>query len=272
MTFENKTVFITGASRGIGKAIGLRLAKAGANIVIAAKSVEENPKLDGTIYSAAEEMEQAGGKALAIQCDIRFEDQVENAVSKAVERFGGINILINNASAIALATTEQTQPKQFDLMMDINLRGTFFVTKTCIPFLSKAENPHILTLSPPVNMQPKWLGAHIAYTISKYNMTLLALGFAEEFKKYAIASNTLWPKTTIATAAVKNLLGGDSLIKMSRTPEIMADAAFIILSKASAICTANNFIDEDLLIKEGLTDLDKYAITPGGPLFNDLFL
>jgi citronellol/citronellal dehydrogenase len=272
MPFKNKTVFITGASRGIGKAIGLRLAKAGANIVIAAKSVEENPNLGGTIYSAAEEMEQAGGKALALQCDIRFEDQVENAVSKAVERFGGINILINNASAIALTTTEQTQPKQFDLMMDINLRGTFFVTKTCIPFLSKAENPHILTLSPPINLQPKWLGSHIAYTISKYNMTLLALGFAEEFKKNTIASNTLWPKTTIATAAVKNLLGGDNLIKMSRTPEIMADAAFIILSKASAICTANNFIDEDLLIKEGITDFDKYAITPGGKLFNDLFL
>ncbi len=272
MLFKNKTVFITGASRGIGKAIGLRLAKAGANIVIAAKSVEENPKLGGTIYSAAEEMKQAGGKALAIQCDIRFEDQVENAVSKAVEHFGGINILVNNASAIALTTTAQTQAKQFDLMMDINLRGTFFVTKSCIPFLSKAENPHILTLSPPINLQPKWLGAHVAYTISKYNMTLLALGFAEEFKKNTIASNTLWPKTTIATAAVKNLLGGEGLIKMSRTPEIMADAAYIILSKASAICTANNFIDEDLLIKEGITDFDKYAITPGGQLFNDLFL
>ncbi len=272
MTFKNKTIFITGASRGIGKAIGLRLAREGANIVIAAKSVEENPKLGGTIYSAAAEMEQAGGKALALQCDIRYEDQVEQAVSKAVEKFGGIDILINNASAIALTKTEQTQPKQFDLMMDINVRGTFLVTKTCIPFLSQAENPHILTLSPPINLQPKWLGSHIAYTISKYNMTLLALGFAEEFKKNHIASNTLWPRTTIATAAVKNLLGGESLIKMSRHPEIMADAAFAIFSKPSSTCTANNFIDEEVLKNEGITDFESYAVTPGGRLFNDLFL
>ncbi len=272
MLFNNKTVFITGASRGIGKAIGLRLAKEGANIVIAAKSIEENPKLGGTIYSAAAEVEQAGGKALALQCDIRYEDQVAQAVSKAAERFGGIDILINNASAIALTKTEHTEPKQFDLMMDINVRGTFFVTKTCIPFLLKAENPHILTLSPPINLQPKWLGNHIAYTISKYNMTLLALGFAEEFKKHNIASNTLWPRTTIATAAVRNLLGGENLIKMSRHPEIMADAAFAILTKSSSTCTSNNFIDEDVLKSEGVHNFERYAVTPEGHLFNDLFL
>jgi citronellol/citronellal dehydrogenase len=272
MTFKNKTVFITGASRGIGKAIALRLAKEGANIIVAAKSVEVNPKLEGTIYSAAEEIESAGGKALAVQCDIRFEEQVNNAVSKAVETFGGIDVLVNNASAIALTPVEQTTAKQFDLMHDINVRGTFFVSKACIPYLKKGNNAHILTLSPPINMSPKWFANHLAYTLSKYNMSMIALGLAAELKKYSIASNALWPKTTIATAAVKNLLGGDALISMSRHPEIVADAAFHILNKTSSECTGNTFIDEEVLALAGITDLSQYSVVPGGKLYTDLFL
>ena len=272
MSFQNKTVFITGGSRGIGKAIALRLAKEGANIIIAAKSVSENPMLGGTIYSAAEEVEAAGGKALAVRCDIRDESQIQDAVDKAVAKFGGIDILINNASAISLTPTEQTEPKRFDLMHDINVRGTFFMSKACIPHLKKGNNPHILTLSPPINLDPKWLGGHIAYTMSKYNMTMIALGLATELKKYNIAANALWPRTTIATAAVQNLLGGDALIKMSRTTDIIADAAFYILSKPSTECTGNTFIDEEVLAKEGITDLDKYAVTPGGNLYQDLFI
>ena len=272
MIFRNKTVFITGASRGIGKAIALRLAKEGANIIVAAKSIEENPKLGGTIFSAAQEIEQAGGRALAVQCDIRFEDQIKNAVDKAVETFGGIDILINNASAINLSPAEQTTPKQFDLMHDINVRGTFFVSQACIPYLKNAENAHILTLSPPINLATKWFGNHVAYTMAKYNMTMIAIGLAGELNKYNIASNALWPKTTIATAAVKNLLGGEALIKMSRHPEIIADAAFHILSKPSTECTGNTFIDEEVLALAGITDLDKYAVQPGGRLYTDLFL
>ena len=272
MPFQNKTVLITGASRGIGKAIGLRLAKEGANIVIASKSVEENPKLGGTIYSAAEEMEKAGGKALAVQCDIRFEDQVQNVIDKAVAAFGGIDILINNASAINLNSTEQVEPKRFDLMFDINVRGTFMVSKACIPHLKKSTNAHILNLSPPINMDMKWFSKHLAYTISKYDMTMVALGLAAELKKYNIAANTLWPKTTIATAAVQNLLGGEMLMKMSRTPDIIAESAFYILSKPSTECTGNSFIDEDVLAKEGITDLSKYSVVPGATLYNDLFV
>ena len=272
MSFQNRTAFITGATRGIGKAIALKLAAEGANIVVAAKSVEENPKLGGTIYTAAAEIEQAGGKALAVQCDIRDEAQIQNAVEKAVERFGGIDIVVNNASAISLTNTEQTEPKRFDLMHDINVRGTFFVCKACIPFLKKRTNPHILTLSPPLNLDVKWLKNHIAYTISKYNMTMITLGLAEELKKYNIAANALWPRTTIATAAVKNLLGGDALINMSRTVDIIADAAYYILNKSSSICTGNAFIDEAVLADEGITDLSKYAVVPGGKLYQDLFV
>ena len=272
MSFQNKTVLITGASRGIGKAIGLRLAKEGANIVIASKSVEENPKLGGTIFTAAAEMEAAGGKALAVQCDIRFEDQVQNVVDKAIATFGGIDILINNASAISLTNTEQTEPKRFDLMYDINVRGTFFVSKACIPFLKKATNPHIINLSPPINMDMKWYSNHLAYTMSKYNMTMIALGLATELKKFNIAANTLWPKTTIATAAVQNLLGGQMLMNMSRTPEIMADAAYYILTKASTQCTGNTFIDEEVLAAEGIVDLGKYSVVPGAQLYTDLFV
>jgi len=272
MSFQNKTVLITGASRGIGKAIGLRLAREGANVVIASKSVEENPKLGGTIFTAAAEIEAAGGKALAVQCDIRFEDQVQNVVDKAIATFGGIDILINNASAISLTNTEQTEPKRFDLMYDINVRGTFFVSKACIPFLKKATNPHIINLSPPINMDMKWFSNHLAYTMSKYNMTMIALGLATELKKFNIAANTLWPKTTIATAAVQNLLGGQMLMNMSRTPEIMADAAYYILTKASTQCTGNTFIDEEVLAAEGIVDLAKYSVVPGAQLYTDLFV
>ena len=272
MSFKNKTVLITGASRGIGKAIGLRLAKEGANIVIASKSVEENPKLGGTIFSAAKEMEAAGGRALAIQCDIRFEEQIQEVIDKAAATFGGIDILVNNASAINLTTTEKTEPKRFDLMYDINVRGTFMVSKACIPHLKKGSNAHILNLSPPINMDMKWFANHLAYTISKYNMSMIALGLAAELKKFNIAANALWPRTTIATAAVQNLLGGDMLMNMSRTVDIIADAAYYILSKPSAECTGNTFIDEAVLAKEGITDLDKYSHVPGAKLYNDLFV
>jgi len=272
MDFKNKTILITGASRGIGKAIALRLAKEGANIVIAAKSTTEDPKLGGTIYSAAKEIEDAGGKALAVQCDIRNEEQIQNVVDKAVEKFGGIDALINNASAISLTNTEATEPKRFDLMHDINVRGTFFMSRACIPHLKRSTNAHILTLSPPLNMDMKWFKHHLAYTLSKYNMSMIALGLSEELKKYPVASNTLWPRTTIATAAVQNLLGGEALIKMSRTPEIVADAAFAILSRPAAECTGNNFLDEQVLAEEGITDLDKYSVVPGAELYNDLFL
>jgi len=229
MSFTNKTVFITGASRGIGKAIALKLAAAGANIAIAAKSTEENPKLRGTIYSAAEEVEKAGGKALPLQVDIRNEDQIINAVHQAAETFGSIDILINNASAIHLGNTSATLSKAFDLMLNINVRGTFLVTQHCIPHLKRGSNAHILTLSPPVNLSTKWLAPHIGYTISKYNMSMMAMAWAAELKPYNIASNALWPKTTIDTAAVRNLLGGDKLVQMSRTTSIIADAAFAIL-------------------------------------------
>jgi citronellol/citronellal dehydrogenase len=272
MSFKDKTVIITGASRGIGKAIGLRLAAAGANIVIASKSIEENPKLGGTIFSAADEMEKAGGQALAVQCDIRFEDQVQNVVDKTVERFGGIDILINNASAINLSPTENMDPKRYDLMYDINVRGTFFVSKACIPYLKKGTNAHILNLSPPINMDMKWFTNHLAYTISKYDMSMIALGLSAELKKYNVAVNALWPRTTIATAAVQNLLGGDVLMKMSRTVDILADAAFYILSKPSTACTGNTFIDEAVLAAEGITDLSKYSVVPGAQLYTDLFV
>lgn len=272
MSFQNKTVFITGASRGIGKAIGIRLAREGANIVVAAKSTTENPKLGGTIFTAAKEMEEAGGKALAVQCDIRFEDQVKSAVDKTINTFGGIDILINNASAISLTPVEQTEPKAFALMHDINVRGTFFVSKACIPHLIKGSNSHILNLSPPLNLDKKWFTNHLAYTMSKYNMTMIAMGLAGELKKYNIAANTLWPRTTIATAAVNNLLGGTALINMSRTADIVADSAYYILQRPSTECTGNTFIDEEVLAQEGITDLEKYSVVPGTKLYTDLFL
>jgi citronellol/citronellal dehydrogenase len=272
MSFAGKTVLITGATRGIGKAMGLRLAREGANIVIAAKSVAENPKLGGTIYTAAAEMEAAGGKALAVPCDIRFEEQIQQVVDKAVAHFGGIDILINNASAISLTPTEQTEAKRFDLMYSINVRGTFLVTKACVPFLRKGNNPHILTLSPPLNLDPKWFANHVAYTISKYDMSLLTIGWAREFKQDGIAANALWPRTTIDTAAVRNLLGGQMLANMSRKPEILADAAYYILNKSAATCTGNLFLDEQVLAAEGITDLASYAVVPGAELYPDLFI
>lgn len=272
MSFRGKTIFITGASRGIGKAIALKLAKEGARVVVASKSVEENPKLGGTIFSAAKEIVEAGGEALPVQCDIRSEEQIAHAVKKTIEVFGGIDILVNNASAISLTPTEKTEPKRFDLMHDINVRGTFFVSKACIPYLRKGVNPHILNLSPPVNLQPKWLANHLAYTLSKYNMTMIAMGLAEELKKDRIAVNALWPQTTIATAAVQNLLGGEGLINMSRTPDIVADAAYYILSRSSESCTGNCFIDEQVLAQEGITGLEKYSVVPGSTLYTDLFI
>ena len=272
MPFKNKTVFITGASRGIGKAMALRLANEGANIVIAAKSTEENPKLGGTIYSAAAEIEATGSKALAIQVDIRYEDQIAAAVQQTIDTFGGIDILINNASAIQLTGTEQTESKRFDLMHSINVRGTFLMTKACIPYLKKSSNGHILTLSPPINLAPKWIGPHVAYTLTKYDMSMMALGWAEEFKNIPIASNALWPRTTIDTAAVRNLLGGQALANMSRTVDILADAAYYILRQPAAQCTGNTFIDEAVLAAEGITDLSNYSVIPGGKLYQDLFV
>ena len=272
MFFAGKTIVITGATRGIGKAIALKLAKAGANIVVAAKSTEENPKLGGTIYSAAAEIEAAGGKALAVACDIRFEDQIASVVEQTIAKFGGIDILINNASAISLTTTEQTEAKRYDLMHDVNVRGTFMMTKACIPYLRKSSNPHILTLSPPLNLDPKWFEKHVAYTMSKYNMSMMTIGWAKELAKDRIAANSLWPRTTIDTAAVRNLLGGQMLVNMSRTPEILADAAYEILKRPSTQCTGNLYVDEQVLAAEGITDLAHYSVVPGATLYTDLFL
>ena len=272
MLFQGKTAFITGASRGIGEAIALRLAAEGCNIAIVAKSVTEDPRLGGTIHTVAQKINAGGGRALAVQCDIRNEDQIIEAVQQSIGFFGGIDILINNASAIMLSDTEHTETKRFDLVHDINVRGTFLVTKHCIPFLKKAENPHILTLSPPLDLDPKWISPYVAYTISKYNMSMMTLGWAGELKKYNIAANSLWPVTTIATSAVKNLLGGEVLMNRSRKPEILADAAFHILSRASAGCSGNLFLDEQVLAQAGITDLEPYAVNPGGPLQKDLYV
>lgn len=271
-TLQGKTLFITGASRGIGKAIALRAARDGANIVIAAKTAEPHPKLPGTIYTAAEEIEAAGGKALPLQVDIRHEEQVVAAVGQAVQHFGGIDILINNASAISLTGTLETPIKRFDLMHQVNTRGTFLCSQACLPYLFKAQNPHILTLSPPLNMEAHWFAPHVAYTIAKFGMSLCALGMAEELKPQGVAVNTLWPRTVIATAAVQNLLGGDDTISRSRTPEIMADAAHVILTRSSQECTGNFFIDEDLLRQEGITDFNRYLVTPGVTPLPDYFV
>ena len=272
MIFKGKTAFITGATRGIGEAIALRLAREGANIVVVGKSVKEDPRLGGTIHTAVNKINDAGGKGLGVQCDIRDEEQILLAVQQAIKIFGGIDILVNNASAISLSNTEQTDTKRLDLVHDINVRGTFLVTKHCVPFLRKASNPHILTLSPPVSMDPKWLAPYIGYTISKFSMSMMTLGWAKEFEKHGIAANSLWPVTTIATSAVRNILGGEMLISRSRKPEILADSAFYILKQNSKECTGNLFLDEDVLKKEGITDLEHYAVTPGGPLQRDLYV
>ena len=268
---KNKTVFITGGSRGIGKAIGLRMAREGANVVIAAKTTEEHPKLPGTIYSAAAEIEAAGGKALPIQADIRFEDQVAAAIHKAVEKFGGIDILVNNASAITLTDTPNTEMKRFDLMHQINVRGTFMTTKYALPYLKKSDHAHILVLSPPIHLDPKWLGMHLAYTISKFSMSMCVMGWAEEFRG-RIAVNALWPRTTIATAAVQNLLGGDQMIRVSRKPEIVADAAYEIFQHNASTLSGRFCIDEDILREAGVNDFTSYAVDPGSELMTDLFL
>lgn len=269
---NGKTVFISGASRGIGRAIALRLAKEGANIVIVAKSVTEDARLGGTIYSVANEVNSAGGRALAVPCDIRDEEQIMNAITETISLFGGIDAVINNASAISLTSTEQTLTKRYDLMYDINVRGTFLVTKHCIPFLKKSDNAHIITLSPPLNISPKWLAASVPYTISKYNMTMMAMGWAAEFQKDGIAANALWPATTIGTAAVKNLLGGDALVERSRKPDIIADAVHYMLQQPSKEFTGKALIDEEVLAMAGITDLEQYAITPGITLQKDLFI
>lgn len=272
---QGKTLFITGATRGIGKAIALKAAKDGANVVIAAKTTEPHPKLEGTIHSAAEEVEAAGGKALAVKVDIRHEEEVQEAVQKTVDTFGGIDILVNNASAISLTPTLETDMKRFDLMHQINLRGTFLVSKTCIPHLKNAENPHILNLSPPLNLDPKWFADHVAYTMAKYGMSMCVLGMAAEFKKDGIAVNALWPRTTIDTAAVRNILGGEQLAAVSRTPEILADAAYAIFNKPSKDVTGNFFLDEEVLKAEGVEDFSGYRVNPqldDSQLFRDLFL
>ncbi|MBS1975698.1 MAG: SDR family oxidoreductase, partial [Bacteroidetes bacterium] len=234
MIFKGKSVLITGGSRGIGKAIAVRLAKEGANVAIASKTVEANAKIEGTIYTAAEEISAAGAaKVLPLQCDIRFGDQIDHVAEATAKEFGGIDILVNNASAINLSGTAQMEPKRFDLMHDINIRGTFFMSRACIPYLKKSTNAHILNLSPPISLDKKWFANHLAYTMSKFGMSMIVLGLSEEMKQFHIAANALWPKTTIATAAVKNLLGGDFLMQRSRTPEIVADAAYYILQKPS---------------------------------------
>ena len=269
---KGKTLFITGASRGIGKAIALRAAKDGASIAIAAKTTRPHPKLPGTIYTAAEEIEAAGGQALPCIVDIRFEDQVEAAVAETVETFGKIDILVNNASAILLADTVSTPMKRYDLMHQINTRGTFLCSQKCIPHLAKTDNPHILNLSPPLNMEAKWFAPHVAYTMAKFGMSMCVLGMAEELKPRGIAVNALWPRTTIATAAVRNLLGGEEMVRASRKPEIMGDAAHAILTKPSRECTGNFFVDDAVLKAEGITDLSGYAVDPNAELMPDFFV
>jgi citronellol/citronellal dehydrogenase len=272
MSLRGKTLFITGASRGIGLAIGLRAARDGAQVAIAAKTAAPNPKLPGTVYSAAEEINGAGGKALALVCDIRFEDQVAAAVAATVAAFGGIDILVNNASAISLTGTEHTPIKRFDLMHQINTRGTFLCSQACLPHLRKADNPHILNISPPLNIEERWFAPHVAYTMAKFGMSLCVLGMAGEFRRDGIAVNALWPRTAIATAAVQNLLGGDIAIRGSRKPSIMADAAHAILTKPSREFTGRFCIDDDVLAAEGVTDLREYAMDPNAQLLPDYFI
>ncbi len=271
MNVTGKTVFISGASRGIGLAIALRLAKEGANVAIAAKTAEPHPKLSGTIYTAAEEIVAAGGKALPIICDIRSEEQVMDAIDRTVEMFGGIDICINNASAISLTDTAQTSMKRYDLMNQINARGTFLCSKMALMYLKKAENPHILNISPPLDMSSKWFAPHVAYTMAKYGMSICTLGMAEEFRDSGIAVNSLWPLTAINTAAVTNMMG-DAAGNFCRGPEIMADAAYSILTRQSSECTGNFFIDEQVLRDDGVENFDPYASDPGGMLAGDLFV
>jgi citronellol/citronellal dehydrogenase len=272
MTLSGKTLFITGASRGIGLAIALRAAKDGANIAIAAKTAEAHPRLEGTIYSAAEAVERAGGKALPIVTDVRDDAAIEAALAATAERFGGIDIVVNNASAIQLAPTATIDMKRFDLMHQINARGTFAVSKFALPYFAKAANPHILMLSPPLDMQEKWFAPHTAYSMAKFGMSLVVLGLAGELRAQGIAVNALWPRTTIATAAVRNLLGGEAMIRASRTPEIMADAAHAVFCKTAQDFTGHFLIDDTFLRSEGVTDFERYRIDPSVPLQPDFFV
>ena len=270
-TLHAKTIFITGASRGIGREIALRCARDGAQVVITGKTVQAHARLPGTIHSVAAEVEQAGGKALAIQLDVRDEQALQAAVEQAAQHFGGIDVLVNNASAIGLSSTLNTPAKRLDLMWQVNMRATFLASQACIPFLKKSANPHILTLSPPLNLDAKWFAPHVAYSISKYGMSLCALGMAREFAADGIAVNCLWPRTTIATSAIEFNFPED-VLRASRKPAIVADAAYHILIRDSRDCTGNFFVDEQVLHEAGIKNLDQYALTPGAPLYNDLFL
>ncbi|HEY2055819.1 MAG TPA: NAD(P)-dependent oxidoreductase [Solirubrobacterales bacterium] len=270
--FTGKTMIVSGGSRGIGLAIALKVAADGANVALLAKTAEPHPKLEGTIFTAAEQIEAAGGKALPIVGDVRDDAMVESAVAQTVEAFGGIDICLNNASAIDLSPTPDIRMKSYDLMQDINCRGTFLLSKSCIPHLREAENPHILTLSPPINLNPRWAGGNLAYAIAKYGMSLVTLGLAEELKEDGIAANSLWPRTIIATAAVQNLLGGDEAMRRSRSPEIMADAAAAILARPSREATGNFYLDDEVLAEEGITDLSPYTHGDGTDLQLDIFL
>ncbi len=270
-SLKDKVVFVTGASRGIGREIALRCARDGAKVIIAAKTADPHPKLAGTIYSVAKEVEELGGQALPLQLDIREEQLVYEGVAKAVQAFGGIDILVNNASAISLTPTLETQMKRFDLMFSVNVRGTFLCSQACIPHLKQAKNPHILNLSPPLNMKPIWFKNHVAYTMSKYGMSMCTLGMAEELKSFGIAVNSLWPKTTIATAAIEMHFAKE-IMEASRKPGIMADAAYEVFTSDSHQLTGNFLVDEDFLRSRGVTEFDQYAVHPGGKLFPDFFL
>ncbi|HSM95992.1 MAG TPA: NAD(P)-dependent oxidoreductase [Rhizomicrobium sp.] len=272
MSLNGKTLFISGASRGIGLAIAVRAARDGANVAVAAKTAEPHPKLPGTIYTAAEEIEKAGGKALPIVCDIRFEEQVQAAVDRTAAKFGGIDICVNNASAISLTGTLQTDMKRFDLMNGINARGTYLVSRTCIPYLKKAVNPHVLNLSPPLDMNPKWFAGHTAYSMAKYGMSMCVLGMAAEFADEGIAFNALWPRTGIATAAIRNALAGDEGMKHCRTVDILADAAYVIFNKKAKEFTGNFLIDDTFLAANGVTDFDQYRVDPTKDLMPDFFV
>jgi citronellol/citronellal dehydrogenase len=271
-TLRGKTLFITGASRGIGLAIALRAARDGANVVIAAKTVEAHPRLPGTIFSAAEEVEAAGGRALPCEVDVRSEEQIQAAVERAVQTFGGLDILVNNASAISLTGTLETPLKRFDLMHQVNARGTFACSQACLPHLLRAQNPHILNIAPPLNLDPRWLAPHVAYTMAKYGMSLCVLGMAAEWAEAGVAVNALWPRTAIATSAVRNLLGGEESLRGCRRPEIMADAAHVLLTRSSREGTGRFCIDDEVLASAGVKDLSGYAVDPSAPLLPDFFL
>ncbi|AZO78508.1 MULTISPECIES: NAD(P)-dependent oxidoreductase [unclassified Bosea (in: a-proteobacteria)] len=272
MSLKGKTLFITGGSRGIGLAIAIKAARDGANVTIAAKTAEPHPKLEGTIYTAAAEIEAAGGKCLPLMVDVRDEASVAEAIAKTAQTFGGIDIVVNNASAISLSNTQMTDMKRYDLMHQINTRGTFMVSKYAIPHLEKAENPHILMLSPPLDMKMRWFAPHLAYTMAKYGMSMCVLGLAGELAPKGIAVNALWPRTTVATAAVKNLLGGDKMVQASRTPEMLADAAYMVFNKPSRSFSGQFLIDDNFMAGEGVTDFTPYRVDPSVPLMPDFFV